>query len=405
MKVTVQKSTAQGRITAPPSKSMAHRQLICAALSRGVSRISGVSASEDVCATVDCLTALGAKLEWEGNTIVVHGVDAMAACPQNPLFCRESGSTMRFLIPVAALSSHRVRLSGAPQLLRRPMKLFEDLFREKGLTFLQEDDGITVCGRLTAGEYCLPGDVSSQFISGLLFALPLLDGDSRIRITSKLESRSYIDLTLSALHTFGVSAEWESENNLFVRGNQSYRSCDVEVEADCSNAAFPEALNLMGGRVEVLGVREATLQGDRVYREHLKALADGCPTISLADCPDLGPILFAVAAAKNGAVFTDVRRLRMKESDRVASMREELAKLGVEMTADENTVVLHPCRLHAPTMAINGHNDHRVVMSLAVLLTALGGSIEGAEAVKKSYPDFFDDLRSLGIEVTEHDEP
>ena len=404
MKVTVKKGIAKGCITAPPSKSMAHRLLICAALAEGVSRIHGVAASEDVLATVDCLAALGASLAWEDDTLVVHGIDATAADPKDRLFCRESGSTMRFLIPIAALSGKSVTLAGAPQLMRRPMKLYEDLFLERGLAFSQTEQAVTLQGPLRSGDYYLPGDVSSQFVSGLLFALPLLDGDSRIRITSKTESRSYIDLTLSALRTFGVSAVWEDESTLFVRGSQRYQSRDARVEGDCSGAAFPEALNYLGGRVEVLGIDEDTLQGDRVFRAHFEALHAGTPTISLADCPDLGPILFALAAAKNGATFTDTRRLRIKESDRVATMQAELARLGATVTAGEDEVMVHPSRLHAPNGTLEGHGDHRVVMSLAVLLTKFGGSIKGAEAVRKSYPDFFQDLQALGIEVTEDEE-
>ena len=404
MTVSIKRGVACGRVEAPPSKSMAHRLIICAALADGVSTLHGVSTSDDVCATVDCLSALGAAVTRHGDTVTVKGIDPTAVTPKNTLFCRESGSTMRFMIPIAALSENTVTLCGAPPLMRRPMTLYGDLFCEKGLTFLQDERSITVKGPLKGGEFSLPGDVSSQFISGLLFALPLLSCDSRIRITSKVESRSYIDLTLASLARFGVYAAWEDERTLYVRGGQRYLPREVTVEGDCSGAAFPDALNLLGGRVEVTGIREDTLQGDRVYRAHLAALEKGSPTISLADCPDLGPILFAVAAAKNGATFTSTRRLRIKESDRVLCMREELVKLGASLTVEEDRVTVHKTSLHPPASLLDGHGDHRIVMSLAVLLTALGGSIRGAEAVKKSYPDFFGMLRSLGIEVTEYDE-
>lgn len=399
MRVTVQKGRATGTIAAPPSKSMAHRLLICAALAEGTSVVRGVSSSQDVCATIDCLRALGARMEQEGSDVTVHGIGASVSS-ENRLFCRESGSTMRFLIPVAALSERPITLCGAPQLMRRPMKLYEDLFREKGLTFLHREDAVTVAGPLRAGDFYLPGDVSSQFISGLLFTLPLLAGDSRIHITTALESRSYIALTLAALRQFGVLAVWEDERTLAVRGGQRYQSCEVSVEGDCSGAAFLEALNHLGGSVTVNGIADDTQQGDRVFYEHFAALDAGTPTISLADCPDLGPILFALAAAKNGATFTEVQRLRIKESDRIATMLEELAKLGVTAETDEHTVTIHASVLHAPTQPLQGHGDHRVVMSLAILLTTLGGSIDGAEAVAKSYPDFFDAIASLGIHVT-----
>ena len=223
---------AKGRVSAPPSKSMAHRLLICAALCQGKSVISGVSESEDMHATVDCLSALGAKLVREGNTVTVEGVDPRCAMPSNPLFCRESGSTLRFLIPIALLCDHPVVLRGEPCLMRRPMQIYDGICKEKGLFFQQNQTDINVRGPLAAGEYLLAGDVSSQFVSGLLFALPLCQGDSLIRLTPPVESRSYIDLTLTALAEFGVRAEWRDGETLFIRGGQTYLAHDAVVEGD-----------------------------------------------------------------------------------------------------------------------------------------------------------------------------
>lgn len=403
MQVTVRPSIAKGKISAPPSKSMAHRLLISAAMCEGESIIQGISQSADVCATLDCLRALGVRCDTEGDTVCVVGVDPRKNAPISPLLCRESGSTLRFLLPIALLSGQDAVLRGAPSLMQRPMSIYQTLCAQKGMAFLQAQDEIRVRGPLQAGEYRVPGNVSSQFISGLLFALPLTDGDSRICIEPPVESRSYIDLTLSALQAFGVRAEWQDAYTLKIWGNQRYCPCRATVEGDYSNAAFLDAFNRLGGSVQVEGLREDSLQGDRVYCQYFDRLATDTPTLDIGDCPDLGPILFALAAAQNGATFTGTRRLRIKESDRVATMAEELQKLGAQLLIEEDRVTVLPSQLHPPTVPLSGHNDHRVVMSCAVLLSRLGGTVMGAEAVRKSFPDFFDCIRSLGVEVLIYD--
>ncbi len=399
MQVIIEKGRASGCVSAPPSKSMAHRLLISAAMSEGESVIRGISDCEDVSATLDCLAALGVTYQKEGSTVRLRGIDPRKADPKAPLHARESGSTLRFFVPIAWLSGKETRLSGAPSLMKRPMQLFSDLADEKSLLYQAEEDSIHVRGPLAAGSYTLPGNVSSQFISGLLFALPLTEGNSTISLIPPVESRSYLELTISALSAFGVQVFWRDENTLAIPGGQTYSPRDLTVEGDYSGAAFLEALNLFGGDVSVKGLAPDSLQGDRVYRQAFAALAKAPATCSIADCPDLGPILFAVAAAKHGGTFLGTRRLRIKESDRVSAMAEELAKLGVKAEIAEDSVKILPTALHAPTEPINGHNDHRIVMSMAVLLSLTGGRIEGAEAVRKSYPAFFSDLRQLGLEV------
>ena len=399
MTVQIQKGKAFGRVSAPPSKSMGHRLLICAALAEGESRIRGISESADMKATLGCLTALGVGYALEGDTVTVHGIRMQDAKPQTPLYCNESGSTLRFFIPLAMLSGNNALFTGAEALFRRPMTVYEELAREKGLFFSKDSQSAAVRGPLVSGEYRVAGNVSSQFISGLLFALPLLSGDSVIRITPPLESRSYIHLTITALASFGVKVEWQDELTLFIRGGQRYIPTDAVVEGDYSGAAFLDALTALGGEVETEGLNPDSLQGDRVYHRFFPMLSRGTPTLHLGDCPDLGPILFAVAAAKNGAVFTGTERLRMKESDRVAAMADELAKFGVTVTEGENSVVVYPTDFHAPTEMLDGHNDHRIVMALSVLATLTGATITGAEAVAKSFPDFFERLSSLGIAV------
>lgn len=401
MRVKIQKSKACGSLSAPPSKSMAHRLLLAAAFSDGVSTVHGISDCEDVAATLDCLRALGISASVTDGTAIVRGKPPLSLPSGCVLPCRESGSTLRFLIPTAMLSDVDVTFTGAPSLLSRPLTVYERLAEERGLYFSRSDGSLRLRGPLRAGEISVVGNISSQFISGLLFALPLLPEDSRLHITTAIESRSYIELTLQALAMFGIEVLWEDERTLFIKGGQSYRACEVWVEGDYSGAAFPDALNLFGSQVTVCGLAENTTQGDSVYRRYFPMLAAGVPTLHIGDCPDLGPILFAVAAAKNGGVFGGTRRLKIKESDRAAAMAEELKKFGTSVSVYEDTVVVYPTDFHAPSVPLCGHNDHRIVMALSVLLTLTGGCIDGAEAVKKSYPAFFKELSRLGIRLEE----
>ena len=399
MNVKINPGVARGRITAPPSKSESHRLLIAAAMCDGVSHIDGISSCDDVLATIDCLSALGVKIKQDGDRLTVHGIDFRGSTATDTLFCRESASTLRFLIPLTMLSGKPVRFSGKERLMRRPVSVYESLFTELGLTLRQDADGINVCGPLPCKDYTVTGDVSSQFISGLIFALVAMGGESRIRITPPVESRSYIEMTLAALGKFGVSVYFEDENTIFIPEGQRPAATDVRVEGDYSSAAFMEALSLLGGDVAIDGLATDSLQGDRVYARYFEMIAAENATIDISDCPDLGPILFAVAAAKFGGTFTGTRRLSIKESDRVAAMSEELRKLGATFKVYDDAVIVEPCELHAPNDVLSGHNDHRIVMSLAVLLTLTGGEVSGAEATKKSYPSFFEDLASLGIDV------
>lgn len=397
MKVKIQKSTAKGQVQAPASKSMAHRALISAAMADGTSTISGISDSDDVRATIECIRALGAEVSITESTATVKGIDMTHATPTSALNCRESGSTLRFFIPIALLSGKNTLFTAAPGLMRRPMAVYESLCSKHGLSYNADGSSIAVRGPLKPGEYEIVGNISSQFITGLLFALPTLDGNSTIKILPPLESRSYIALTIETLALFGIKIMWSDEYTLQIKGRQKYTPANITVEGDYSGAAFIDALALFGSDVSVNGLNKNSTQGDKVYSTYYDMLKKGVPTIHLADCPDLGPILFAVAAAKHGGVFTGTKRLKIKESDRAATMAEELTKFGASVTVYDDKVVVYPASFHAPTSPLNGHNDHRIVMSLSILLTLTGGEIHGAEAVKKSYPSFFDDLSSLGI--------
>lgn len=417
MKLQINPGTARGRVTAPPSKSMAHRMMICAGLAAGTSVLQGISDSQDMQATLDCLAALGAQWQKDGETVTITGIgsartavhdDAGTAGTQTGepvLRCRESGSTLRFFIPICLQTGRRAQMVGAPRLMERPLQVYAQLCRERGLLFAQEGQALTVQGPLPAGSYRLRGDISSQFISGLLFALPLCEGDSTVTILPPIESRPYIDMTLAALKTFGVRAAWQDVQTLYIPGEQQYHACDAQVEGDFSNAAFFGILDAIRpeNQVQIDGLPPAadSLQADRVYPALLARLNTPAPCIDLTDCPDLGPILFAAAAAKHGARFIGTKRLKIKESDRGMAMAAELCKCSVSVIVGEDEILVEPSAsgLQAPIVPLSGHNDHRIVMSAAVLLTLTGGVIEGAEAVSKSFPDFFDKLQALGIEV------
>lgn len=401
MKVRINKGVARGRIEAPPSKSMAHRLLICAGLSEGECTVHGISESEDVLATLDCLKAIGAKWKRDKDAITVTGADIRKIPAGKILPCRESGSTLRFFIPICLVSGSNAVLSGSSRLMERPLGIYETICRERGMIFSRDEGTLMIKGPLKPGNFKLAGNVSSQFISGLLFALPLLSKDSNLTIIPPIESRSYIDMTMAALLTFGVETCWKDENTIYIKGRQKYQASEAYVEGDYSNAAFFEALNVFGGEVEIGNLPKNSIQGDRVYKKMFSQLKEGTPILDVSDCPDLGPILFAVAAAENGGVFSGTSRLKIKESDRGEVMAGELKKFGVSAAVYDDEITIYPAKFEKPCRELKGHNDHRIVMSEAVLLTLTGGVIDGAEAVTKSFPDFFKKLNSLGIEVEE----
>lgn len=394
MNVRINPCRACGTLCAPPSKSAAHRLLICGALA-GKSTIHGLELSEDILATLDCLSALGYQFELDGDTVTFKEKNT----GKGDLFCRESGSTLRFMIPIVLLENEKKTLRGSARLFERPLTVYEDVFTKNDVKYERGDGFITVDGSLKSGNYTLPGNVSSQFITGLLFVLPLLDGNSAITLEGDLQSMSYIDLTVEALGAFGVSIEREGDRVLKIKGGSKYEPRELTVEGDWSNAAFFEALNCLGSSVTVTGLRQDTLQGDRVCIDLFSQLCTGAPTISVADCPDLAPILMTVAAAKNGAIFTDTQRLKIKESDRGNVMARELSKFGADITVEDNRIIVRKAPLHAPTEIIDAHNDHRVAMSISILGTVFGCEIAGAECVRKSLPSFFELLSSLNVEV------
>lgn len=401
MKVKINPSTAQGSIVAPPSKSVAHRALICAALS-GESTVENIAPSRDVTATLNALEKMGAQTAVDENCVTLGGLDPQKIQDGTTIFCDESGSTLRFLLPLCMLSNKKINLIGASRLFERPLSVYEQICAQNGIEFEKTENGVSVCGRLKAGNYTIRGDISSQFITGLLFALPQLSGDSTLEVVGGFESEPYANITVSVLKDFGIYIKRE-KNTYYITGNQRFRSCEFNVEGDMSNAAFLDGFNLLGGSVDVQGLSPDTLQGDRAYMDMYKALKNGERCFDLSQAPDLAPVMFALAAVYGDVTFTGTARLKIKESDRACAMAEELSKFGVRCEISENSVRVFGGQIKKPTEVLRSHNDHRIVMALSLLLSKVGGEIDGAEAVAKSYPDFFKALEKLNIGLEIYD--
>ena len=413
MNVRIKPSKLIGRVNAPSSKSFSHRMLIAAALAGGVSEISNISASEDIDATVGALAALGAKIFREGNTYTVMGIKTPAASAV--IDCRESGSTMRFIIPIAAALGCSCEFRGKGKLPERPITPYIRELGKNGAV-ITKTEGVmpfVMNGTLKGGDYVLEGDISSQFITGLLFALPLCSGNSVIRLASKLESKPYADMTVEALSRFGITID-ESEDKdglpvYRIRGGQKYRSADVSVEGDYSQAAFYFAANALGSEIKVDNLSEKSVHGDKKILEIIGGISYNkindsglrrLPAFSadVSDIPDLVPILAVLGCFTDGTSrITGAKRLKIKESDRLEAIASALGNIGGKITVKDDSLEIEPVTgFHGGV--IDGCNDHRIVMASAIASTMADGeiTITGAEAVAKSYPDFWTDFASLG---------
>ncbi len=418
MLATVYPSFAQGAVEAPPSKSMAHRAIICACLADGESVIRRVAASDDVNATIGAMEALGAVISRTGDTLKIRGTGGVPRLSGCEIDCAESGSTLRFLIPLFSLAGCPVVYRGRGRLMERPQDVYASLFEKQGARFFQKEGALFQEGALKGGRLTVRGDVSSQFVTGLLLALPLLKEDSVIEIQPPFESRPYVLLTLQVLRDFGVNAWFEGRDTLVIPGGQRYQSTAYTVEGDYSQLAFFAVRGAIGAKTACRGVRPDSMQGDRAICSILRTagacveISDGGVTVSpgelcgkdidLADCPDLGPVLMAFAAFCEGETrILHAGRLRMKESDRIAAMEAELKKLGVRIASTADTVTVSGRKPMEKPVTVCGHGDHRIAMSLAVFASAAEQPvcIKGAECVNKSYPDFFEALRRAGVRV------
>ena len=392
----IEKGLPRGRVTAPPSKSYAHRELICAALS-GDSKVTFLSYSEDIEATLNCLSSLGFVFCQNGNEVIFKGRKEIVGVPI--LDCNASGSTLRFMIPVALVLVDEFIVTGTARLLERGIKIYENICDLQGILVEKTNKNVHFKGKLRSGVFEVPGDVSSQFITGLLLALPLLNEDSTISVLPPVESKNYIDITLDVMKKFGVLIDVD-ELNYKVNGHQSYESRAVEVEGDYSNAAFLDAWNYLGGEVVVDGLNPDSKQGDKVCLELLKLLSNGYEEIDISNCIDLGPVLICFAAMKHGAKLTGTKRLGIKESNRGLVMKEELEKLGASIDVYEDEIEVTPLSIASSCFDFHSHDDHRIAMSLSLFAAFGRVTIKGAEAVRKSFPDFFDTLKKLGMEVS-----
>ena len=400
MVVTINKSIANGVVEAPPSKSYAHRLLICAALSNKPSKVKNISLSNDILATINCLKTLGYDILIKGDTALINKTNTIL--DDTLVFnCDESGSTFRFMMPIALTTGKKVKFIRTKRLIERGIGPYEEIFNLCNIEILKEDTSITLCGKLKPDHYKLVGNISSQFISGLLFALPLLNDKSIIEVTTTLESKNYIDITLDTLNQAGLNIR-QDLNKYYIEPS-IYKTCEYLVEGDYSNSSFLDAFNYFNGNVIINGLNKNSFQGDTVYKEYFDKLNEGYQEIDISNCIDLGPVLFCFASLKNGGHFLNTRRLKIKESDRVEAVKEELAKFGVELIDNGNDVIINKENIHAPNEILNGQNDHRIVMALSLMLSVYSGKIEGCEAVRKSYPNYFKDLERLGIEVTYND--
>lgn len=395
MDITIYPTKLAGTVKIMPSKSQAHRLLICAAFADKDTKLICPETNEDISATADCLNALGAKIsrfEWGYHIVPISDTPQKAI-----LNCRESGSTLRFLLPIAGALGVEATFQMAGRLPNRPLSPLKEEMERMGCQIAKTSENTLRCtGKLLPGTYSIAGDVSSQFITGLMFALILLDTPSTLNITGKVESKPYIEMTEKALLAFNANMD----------GTNIYPSRPLKspgeftVEGDWSNGAFFLAANKLGNNINILGLMDDSPQGDRVSKDILAT--DQPIDVSASDFPDLVPILSIVAAANNGGVFTNINRLRLKESDRVASTIAMLCALGAYADADENTLTVFPGKFHGCT--INSENDHRIAMSAAIAATVASGPITiiGAESVSKSYPAFWEVYGALGGKYEQH---
>lgn len=427
---TIYPGKAAGSVQIPPSKSLAHRAVICAALANGESRLTGLDPqhlSNDIQTTIAGMQRLGANIRFAANNDLIVQGGELTLSHDEPwvIDCGESGSTLRFFIPIFSLLGLPVLLIGRSRLPQRPQTVYSQIFAEQNLTLKQTpaQDGWLVRGPLRPGEFTLQGNISSQFISGLLFALPLLAASSTLHILPPFESRSYVELTIDMLSRFGIAVRWLDAHTLQIPGNQHYCPANISIEGDFSQLAFFAVLGNISSApqgIRISGANPLSQQGDRKIIEIIRQMngqitQEGndyicrparlrATPIDLADCPDLGPVLTVLAAFAEGKTrIYNAGRLRIKESDRIADVVQELSRCGVKIsaTADEMLISGSPQAQYQAAGPCLSHNDHRIVMALSVLAAAMGSplQIQDAQAVNKSYPQFFQDLQGLGLQV------
>lgn len=397
MDITITPTKLSGTVRAIPSKSQAHRLLICSAFSDKKTTILCPETNQDIEATADCLRSLGSEITRNDGAYVIEPISIIPR--EATLHCRESGSTLRFMLPIVGSLGIDTTFVLEGRLPDRPLSPLWEEMERNGCTLVRPTKTTLRCtGKLNAGDYSIDGSVSSQFITGLLFALALMPGKNSLSISGKLESKPYIDMTQHALNQFGV----DTKNYTILSSRPFISPGFLSVEGDWSNGAFFIAANSLGNNVDVDGLNPTSVQGDRAISHLLKILERETVTIDAADIPDLVPILAVAAGALNGATFTNIRRLRLKESDRIASVCDMLTQLGAKATATENSMRVYPGSYHGCT--IDAVGDHRIAMAAGVAATVATGpvTIRSAQCVSKSYPNFWDEYRRLGGQYEQH---
>lgn len=398
MDIKITPTLLHGKITVPPSKSISHRALICAALADGESILHNVLDCEDTRATVDALKALGAHITQDGNEIAVKGISSPAK--KADINCRESGSTLRFMIPVAAALGTDTTFDGSANLPNRPITPYIEEFPKHGVTFGSAKMPYSIGGKLAGGDFYVTGDISSQFITGYMLALPLIGKDSTIKLTSELQSRPYAELTADVMHTFGVDTDI-TENEFRITADSRYSPREYTVEADMSQAAFFLVANAVGGNTEPVNLNYNSVQGDRAVIEITRDFAANggkAFDVNAENIPDLVPILTVLACFAEGTShITGCARLRIKECDRLAAISDELNKLGAMIETGADDLTIHGVKSLCGGDCVT-YNDHRIAMSLAIASQRCTEPliIRGAECVSKSYPGFFKDFTALG---------
>ena len=409
MDIKIIPSSLSGEVNIPPSKSAAHRALICAALSEGVSHVEPFCTSKDIKATAACLRALGMRIEEDEKGYTAGRGEVKLGGILD--FC-ESGSTARFLLPVAAALGAEVTAEGEGRLPERPMKVLTDLLRQHGVEVSSDNLPMTLKGKMTAGEFALPGNISSQYISGLMLAAPLLDGDTEIIPTTALESVGYIDMTVDAMKGQGVEVE-ETDRGWKISAGRSYKPRDIKIEGDWSQVAFFMSAAAIGGDIRVHGLGFSSKQGDMAALDVFAAFGANISIeenvlhirrgdlrgieVNAADIPDMVPAIAATAAFASGkTVIHSAERLRIKESDRIKTTLAALNALGIKTEEREDGMIIYGGMPKGGF--IDGANDHRIVMAFSVAAAFAEGEsvITGVEAVNKSYPEFFEDFKKLG---------
>ena len=425
MKVKIKPKKLGGTIPIPPSKSYSHRAIIAAALAtsnkdKEVSRIDNLKYSVDITTTTEIMENWGANIEIGEDFEIIKGNSGIVNPKDEYTQCNESGSTIRFLIPIGLSSNNKIVFDGKGKLVERPLDSYYKIFDEQGIKYSNNNGWLplNVDGQLKSGKYEIEGNISSQYITGLLYALPLLNGDSELRINKTLESKGYIDLTLEILEMSGIKVENNNYKSFFIKGNQKYNPFDYVIEGDYSQVAFWIVAGILGSEIKCLHVKKDSLQGDREIIEIVQRMGANVEifddyiivkpsqtygtVIDISQCPDIGPILTVLAALSKGETkIINAERLRIKESDRITSIKTELNKLGANVEEVGDSLVINGVERLTGSAELSAWNDHRIAMSLAIASIKCDGEIviDEAESVKKSYPHFWEDFKKMGGDV------